>query len=343
MLRNIVYKREFSEEGVYAGDNVILTETVYNRGYFPLFWVDIEAYYFSELKLEGYENIKHGDMQHFVSRFNLMPYMQIRRSHIIRCEARGFYQLKTAAIYNSFFSIYLESPAEIYVYPKPVSLNIYDLATGRLQGELLSQRRIYNEPFSFSGIRDYHFGDPMSQINFKASARFPIGLSGAITLKVNNRDFCATRRIMIFLDIGRPVSSGLIEKEYYMLVERGLSYIASIVSDGIYAGFAIGFATNCRGIDGSIYLRLGCESGEAHMLDILKSMALLRPREGAAFSSLLEKEISYGFSYVEYIIFMIDADKKVAKHMDTLERQGNSVKIIPLEINEDIGDEDNII
>ncbi|MHB1484327.1 MAG: DUF58 domain-containing protein, partial [Saccharofermentanales bacterium] len=335
MLGNIVYKREFSEEGVYEGDSIIMTEIVYNKSYFPLFWVDIEAYYFSELKLKGYENIKRGDMQHFVSRFNLMPYMQIRRRHQVTCEARGFYQLKTASIYNKTFNIYFDSPIEIYVYPKPAPLDIYDIATGRLQGELVSRRRIYMEPFSFSGIREYHFGDPMSQINFKASARSPVGMGGTISLKVNNRDFCATRRLMIFLDINRPINAELLEAEYHDLVEQGLSYACSIVSDGIFAGFAIGFATNCRGIDGSYFLRIECESGEPHMLEILKAMALIRPREGMAFSSLLEKEIGYFLTNIEYVIFSIDTDEKVSSQISALESMGNSVKIITLHKQED--------
>lgn len=335
MLSNIVYRREFSDEGVYEGDSVIMTEIVYNKGYFPLFWVDIEAYYFSELKLKGYENMKLGDMQHFVSRFNLMPYMQIRRRHQVTCEARGFYQLKTASIYNKTFNIYFDSPIDLYVYPKPAPLDIYDIATGRLQGELVSRRRIYMEPFSFSGIRDYHFGDPMSQINFKASARTPVGMGGKISLKVNNRDFCATRRLMIFLDIDRPLSAELLETEYRELVEQGLSYACSIVSDGIFAGFAIGFATNCRRIDGSYFLRIECESGEPHMLEILRAMALIRPREGMAFSSLIEKEIGYFFTNIEYIIFSINTDEKVSSQINTLESMGNSVKIITLHKQED--------
>ena len=36
-----------------------------------------------------------------------------------------------------------------------------------MQGEFVSFRPLYTDPFSLAGIRDYRFGDPVSQINFK--------------------------------------------------------------------------------------------------------------------------------------------------------------------------------
>ena len=54
-LCNITYTREFTEKGVYAGDEVELIETVVNNGFFPLLAVDIEAYLYNELRLQGFE------------------------------------------------------------------------------------------------------------------------------------------------------------------------------------------------------------------------------------------------------------------------------------------------
>ena len=70
-LKNISYSREFTEKGVYAGDEVELIETVVNNGFFPLLAVDIEAYLYNELRLSGFEPPKKDGMQYFISRFNL--------------------------------------------------------------------------------------------------------------------------------------------------------------------------------------------------------------------------------------------------------------------------------
>ena len=80
-LSRIVYERCFSEEGVYEGDEVELIETVRNTGFFPLLGVDIESYFYNELDLEEYEPDPGSTMQYVISRFNLWPYMQIRRHH----------------------------------------------------------------------------------------------------------------------------------------------------------------------------------------------------------------------------------------------------------------------
>ena len=188
-LGRIEYSREFSEVGVYEGDEVELIETVRNTGAFPLLWVDIESYFYNELELEEYERdpAEKDKMQYLISRFNLWPYMQIRRRHKVICRKRGHYSLHVASIYSKTGPIAQDAPAEIYVYPKALPLDMQDFAQGRLQGDYVSRRPLYSDPFSFAGIRDYRFGDQMSQINFKASARVPFGGASTSPFKVNSR------------------------------------------------------------------------------------------------------------------------------------------------------------
>ena len=88
-LERIVYERRFSEEGVYEGEEVELIETIRNPGFFPLLGVDVESYFFNELELEEYEHDGSSTMQYCISRFNLWPYMQIKRHHRITAQKRG--------------------------------------------------------------------------------------------------------------------------------------------------------------------------------------------------------------------------------------------------------------
>ena len=141
-LGRIEYSREFSEVGVNEGDEVELIETVRNTGAFPLLWVDIESYFYNELELEEYERDP-GDkdnMQYLISRFNLWPYMQIRRRHKVICKKRGHYNLHVASIYSKTGPLAQDAPADIYVYPKAVPLDMEDFAQGRLQGDYVSRR-----------------------------------------------------------------------------------------------------------------------------------------------------------------------------------------------------------
>ena len=332
-LKNISYSREFTEKGVYAGDEVELIETVRNTSGFPLLWVDIESYFYNELELEEYERDPDdkGTMQYLISRFNLWPYMQIRRRHKVICKKRGHYNLHVASIYSKSGPLAQDAPAEIYVYPKAIPLDMQDFAQGRLQGDYVSRRPLYQDPFSFAGIRDYRFGDQISQINFKASARVPFGGAATSPFKVNSREFCASRRMMIYMDFHLPMGMSMEGNEYNRRGEQGLSFCAALVRDAAYGGFRVGFAANCKSQNGEMSLRFPCESGEAHMLAILKEMACITPREGGSFASLLENAVTEGIADTEIVIVAFAENPDVQARTDALERLGNSVQVIILE------------
>ncbi len=334
-LHNIVYERHFSEEGVYEGEEVELIEIIRNPGFFPLLGVDVESYIFNELDLEEYEHDGKSTMQYCISRFNLWPYMQIKRHHRIIATKRGQYKLQIATIYAKKAPIPVEAPTELYVYPKAIPLGLPAIAVGRMQGDFVSQRPLFQDPFSLAGIRDYRFGDPVSQINFKASARVPMTGHSASPLKVNARDYCASRRLMVYMDFHLPMGSKIDGKEYNKRAERGLSFCAALVRDAIYGGFSVGFAANCKAIDGEMSSRFPCESSDAQLIAIMKEMARMNPTDGASFASLLESDIRDGMRDTEIIIIAFDTHEDVLDRINTLEQFGNSVQSIILEGGDD--------
>lgn len=336
-LSRIVYERRFSEEGVYEGETVELIETIRNTGFFPLLGVDVESYFYNELDLEEFEPEPGSTMQYVISRFNLWPYMQIKRHHRLTATTRGHYKLQIATVYSKKQPIPLEAPAELYVYPKAIPLNLPVLAVGRMQGEYVSNRPLFTDPFSLAGIRDYRFGDPVSQINFKASAKVPMTGFTASPLKVNARDYCASRRLMVYMDFHLPMGSKIDGKEYNKRAERGLSFCAALIRDAVYAGFRVGFAANCKRSDGEMSSRFSCESSDAHLVDIMKEMAQMSPTDGASFASLLEKDIADSMTDTEIIIVCFDTHEEVLDRINTLEQFGNSVQQIVLEEVEDDG------
>ena len=334
-LVNIEYERHFATEGVYEGEEVELIEIIRNKGFFPLFFVDVESYMPTELRVMDYETGETGGRPYLLSRFQLLPYMQIRRRHKLKCVKRGYYTIQTASVYDRGGSVPLESPAELYVYPKVIPMDLYRLAVGRMQGEYTSMRPLYSDPFSLSGIRDYRFGDTVSQINFKASARVPMMGSSASPLKVNHRDFCASRRLMIYMDFHLPVGTIMTSDDYERRAERGLSFSSALMRDAIFTGYAVGFAANCKLPDGSLSLRFPPDSNEAHLMEMMRAMAAMIPYDGASFASLLEYDLVEGMADTEVVIFCYVQGEEMLTRIAELERLGNSVKIVPLEaINE---------
>ncbi len=334
-LDRLIYERHFSEEGVYEGEEVELVEIIRNPGIFPMLGVEVESYIFNELEIEGYVPDERDSMQYFISRFNLWPYMQITRHHRIKATKRGYYKLRIATVYSGKGPLALHAPTDLYVYPKAIPPGLPGIAVGRVQGDFISQRHLYTDPFSLSGIRDYRFGDSVSQINFKASARVPMTGFSASPLKVNARDFCASRRLMIYMNFHLPMGSRIEGREYDRRAERGLSFAAALVRDAIYEGFAVGFAANCKAVDGELSSRFSCESTHAQMLAIMKEMARMNPADGASFASILDADIRAGMRDTEIVILCFDMEEDVLDRINTLERMGNSVQTAILEGEED--------
>ena len=59
----------------------------------------------------------------------------------------------------------------MYVYPRQVDTARIQMICRAVSGMVLSRNRLYEDPFEFSGIRDYRKEDPMNRINWKSSAR----------------------------------------------------------------------------------------------------------------------------------------------------------------------------
>ncbi len=333
LIANLVYSRTFSEKGVYEGEEITMTETVYNKNWLPMFFVNVEAYIYGELEVAEYQ--KSGrSMQYFLSRFHLMPFMQIKRKHKIICTKRGHYSLDTVDIYYQKRVKYLSSPLSVYVYPKVIDMPKSSYPLGILQGDCPTANRLIADPFSLAGIRDYNFSDPFNTINFKASAKncFAGGMSASF-LKVNQRDFCSSRTIMVYLNFQNLSDDSIPTDIYEKIMEDGLSYACSIVRQAIYEGYRVGFAANCRMADGELSARYSVESGEIHLLGILRTMAEIVPQAGVSITSVLDCDILNGLANSEVYFISLAADNAVEQRLFDLQKN-NAVSVIPLEIEE---------
>lgn len=329
IINKIIYKRDFSEDGVYEGEKVILTETIYNNSFIPLFYVDIEGYIYNNLRMEEYDfNPRHA-MQYFLSRFKLiMPYMQIKRRHEITCTTRGYYKLESVQLFFTTSNRYIDSSAEIYVYPKILKAPTVPLPTSSQQGDSFSRRWLMRDPFSISGVRDYTFGDPFNSINFKATAKF--GGYSYNRIKVKNRDFCSNRTIMVYMNFQIDPKNTIPTPIYNNIIERGLSYAADYLRDAAYNGYRAGFAANCCMIDGKILIKFPIESGELHYRDILRNMSCIRPAAGQSFISMLDDDIARGLSDTEVYILTTYVDPEIDSRLRTLRRYNNSINVLIL-------------
>jgi len=330
-FKRLKYEREFSDDGAFEGEEITLIETIVNTTPFPIFGVDAESYIYKDLEFRAYIPDMDKNMQYVLSRFNLMPFTKVRRKHTIGCVKRGYYRLETATLWcGSKLTECVESVTEVYVYPKMTPAYGMPRPLSILQGNSVTSRRLIADRFSFSGIRDYRFGDSFSSINFKATSKAPV--TGYSSIKVNNCDFCANRSIIVYMNFQTDTAQGTIPTPVYNeLMEDSLSFCAGIIGEAITEGYKVGLAANCTDILGDSSIRYPMESGSSHMVEMLRGLATVRPTVGASIISLIEEDVRKGVTDTEFYFISTYLDVGLEQKIAELERAGNVVTVIRLE------------
>ncbi|MBQ9468089.1 MAG: DUF58 domain-containing protein [Clostridia bacterium] len=355
-LERLIYKREYSVPDAYAGQSVTLTETIFNPTLFPFFRVDVEEYLPRGLWIDGArpgqapaaveEEPKkkkkrpgkkkkdeepvavHDDEQEpIVSRFTLMPFMQTKRRHEVYCETRGFYEISSVRIERRGEPLFISAPAELYVFPKLVDPMINSFPVSCLLGEYTSQRRLIQDPFSFSGIRDYRFGDPTGIINYKATARHPV--FSASDIMVNMRDYCTGRIFMVYQNFHLQNAGKGLYDNYDAIMEYGLSVCSALIRDAVNNGCKVGFAGNCP-VDGARYLRYPMLSSDEHYKQIMKGFAALRISDGISIKMMVQDDIDAGLNNAEIILLTTYVDDELDDRLRVLKQYNNAVSVIHL-------------
>jgi len=331
LIRRVQYQREFSVRGAFEGEELIITETIYNNSALPIFFIDIESYIHNNLKLENQDN-SDGDsaMQLIISRFHLMPYMQVKRQHKIKCTRRGHYRMNTARIVTKNKTTYFNFDVELYVYPKAVELNQISYPVNFMQGDSISKRRVMQDPFSVSGIRDYASGDPFNMINFKATAKS--GFQGIQSIKINKLEYCSDRIFMIYINF--QTSAEILSIPTYIyenLMEQALSFAASFISEALRKGYRVGLSANCHLSSGERQLSFPIIGGLYHIEEILREMAKVQIRCGVSFESLLDGGTRADIYNAEIFIITPYADKSIDNSIAVLRKRNNAVTVVELE------------
>ena len=328
LVNKLLYSREFSTIGVFEEDTVEIIETITNPLPVPLFNIDVETYIHSNLRLEG-RDISDG-MQLVISRFQIPPFTKLTRTYKVKCAHRGYYTMNTATVLTK--SIFAESvksfqfSAELYVYPKLFDSIGYLSPVNTVFGESFTRRPVVSDPFSVAGVRDYMHGDPFNSINFKATARSSVG--GNVNIKVNKYDNCSDRIIMFYLDFTHD-SEKVTQTEYENSMETALSLTASAVHMALENGYKVGYAANCRMIDGRQSLSMPIMSGKQHVSELLMEMSKVWLLPGCSFPALLDNGAEANLKEAEVYILTTHMDENTDEAIGKLKRY-NTVKVVEL-------------
>ena len=292
-LRGLTYRRSFSREGAYAGEQVMLTEVLENRSPMPLPWLRAESRMSPNLRLgksgDGDERTVSGDMYH-CSLFFMAGFSRITRRHPITLLRRGYYSASTVVLSaGDLFGGQAASRTEdtgavIAVYPALMGEQEIPPMCRRFLGDLLVRRFIEPDPFLISGIRPYRPGDAPRCVNWRATARMS-------ELQVNTFDYTADPSLLVVLNVQKTESQwGNLSDAELDAIERGVSLAATLCLQALRHGAEAGFAANTdTRAEENICVCLAPRRASAQSEALLMLFSKLTLRRALNFNTMLER------------------------------------------------------
>lgn len=264
---------KFQSEPVFEGNKASLTETIENRSWLFMPVLQVGFRVDRNLKFPEEENAAVSDKLYERDIFSVMFYQKITREIRFETAKRGYYVIDRADLMTKTLlatgELYenAELFTYLYVYPRLIGVDSLEVIFRRMMGEITAQRRIYEDPFAFRGLREYMPGDPLNKINWKASAR-------AMDTLVNVHDSTESARCCFLLDVE---DEGILRFEE--VHEEGIRLAASLGAQMMERQIPVSLLSN--GVDQvtgeTLYLEPG--SGMRQKNRLFESLARLKTEE----------------------------------------------------------------
>ncbi|KAA9002398.1 DUF58 domain-containing protein [Paenibacillus spiritus] len=331
-LSKLGYTRRFSTEACHAGERIEMVETIANLKVLPVPWLRLEALLPASLTFARSREtaISKGSIyQNHASLFTLPPKTRITRTYQVECEGWGIYRIESVTMTGSdLFGVY--TPARqiplnqrLVVYPRLLEEEELPLSWRTWQGELAVRRWIVEDPFQWSGIREYAPGDPLNRIHWKASAR-----SGGLQVRRNGHS--ADPRAMICLNIEESEAMWSVVTEPARL-EAALSCAATVAARLIHQGMAAGYAHNACVSEaaGRPEGRVAPGHGLPHLVLLLEAMAGTDLKAREPFYEFLAREAAEEEREpLDYLLVTAHVSNRIADAIRSLEERGHRVTVV---------------
>lgn len=329
-LSHIHYTRSFSDRIVFEGDKIDMVDEISNKKLLPLPWLRLESRLDKNLVFDHHEDNLAGNLEMHRALFSFMPYQKITRTQHFTCTKRGFYEFSDVHLTSgdafgfSDDKKSIKAPGNITVYPRLLNIEDLPLPSQSWLGEVIVRRWIMEDPFLAAGVREYSAGDSLSAVNWQATAR-------TNQLQVTKHDFSADHDVMIYInfnqtgDIWRPI----VDPD---LIEKSISYAATIASHTISKGVSVGLGCNTYiGQKTRDTIRINPQSSKQQLSYLLETMAKVEVDANISVTSFLEEDIDSGETGKDILLITATVSEDMQESIDILESQGNQVETLILD------------
>jgi uncharacterized protein (DUF58 family) len=271
-LARLEYRRRLSASRVFFGEQIYLELEIDNRKPLPLPWVEIDDEMPEGVTfLTGSTNPSHKSARvHLTNLLSLGWYHRVRRRYQIGCNQRGVFTFGPTLIRSGDLFGFSRRQMELAefnrltVYPRILPVEQDGIPSKQPLGDIRIKRYIFQDPVLTMGVRDYHYGDSLKRIHWKATARL-----GQLQTKVYEPTTSVDMGIMLDVRTTVPPSWGIVTQ----LQELGIITAASMANQAMENGYRVGLYINQLGILASEPIRIPPSQHGDQMLHILESLA----------------------------------------------------------------------
>jgi uncharacterized protein (DUF58 family) len=282
-LTALTYERSCDTHRMFPGDETDLVVRLTNRKILPLAWVAIvDPIHYSVIRstrdlqqllhFSGGVHVQENLRNALVNRAALAPFQALVRTFRVQALQRGVYSLGPALVTSGDpFGLFPKSATMgdrliITVYPRVYAPDDIDFPFREALGNLLARRALHEDPTLIAGSREYRYGDPLSRMHWKATARtgklqvrlFDPSTTGQVMLVVNLNTF---QHVWQGVDLDR--------------MESAIEAAASIALWALEHDFSVGLRTNGIIVGTDLTPRLAPSANPRQSTAVLEQLARL--------------------------------------------------------------------
>ncbi len=328
-LEEVGYRREFSSDRIFAGDNVELSIVMENRKKLPVPWVRARDLIPDGLEASPSDNTrKHalGGTELTVTT-SLASQERVRSRYALTARSRGYYRLGPARLESGdLFGLYTSRRDDpggggaLVVYPVPVPLPDFYLPSARPGGDVRSNILLLADPNRPYGAREYRPGDPVKSIDWKATAR----LDG---LHVKTYEPSVSRYAVVVFDAStaeRPWDGYSRE-----ILEAGVTAAASVAVRATALGYQVGLVTNGVPQSEESRMVIAPAADPGQIAEMLRALAMVGPMTVKSIDEMVAPDGPSPLPFGATVVFVTGMLKQgPAEAITRLSMSGHSVVLV---------------
>ncbi|QQE74905.1 DUF58 domain-containing protein [Brevibacillus composti] len=309
MFHALEVTREVDRARLQEGEDVIVTVRLRRRFWFPLGW---------NMVTEPLPDRLAGVYE--PHRQLIFPWFKKETSfkYVIPSLPRGHYRMSECVISGGDFFGFIERKIsmplanDFLVYPSYQEMTHWALGDGSFSGTVHIAHRRSDDVAAVRGVREYHRGDRLSQIHWRASAR-------GTGLKTKEFEHQAMNQVLFFLDV---------EKEHYreqstQLFEAAVKLTASLVAYANRNLYHYGLAYKQRE---RVVIQPACS--HTQFIRVFDHLARVMPEGTDSFSRMLGREALEQPPGVTLVLVTPKIDKEMIARLLHLSQKGRHIHLL---------------